>query len=51
MQCLRKFARALNDKIQTMSQLNFNRLRNDVGESVVYDVVPDSERVISIGVA
>lgn len=27
-----------------MSQLNFNRLRNDIGESVVYDVVPDSER-------
>ncbi len=44
MQCSRKFARALNDKIQTMSQLNFNRLRNDIGEPVVYDVVPDSER-------
>ncbi|QJU05326.1 hypothetical protein FBF32_03770 [Candidatus Saccharibacteria bacterium oral taxon 488] len=27
-----------------MSQLNFNRLRNDIGEPVVYDVVPDSER-------
>lgn len=34
-----------------MNRPDFNRLKNDIGQPVVYDLVPDSERVISIGVA